>query len=133
MAGVLLAGAVAWFVPHIWPKAPEARRWWAALFTLLSPAFVWNVLVTTDTFGVFTHDRDGEPAGVGRAFSKPLKINNKRPPRKAFGHRYRDRPVCFDDGSWLVAHQLPVEHRDLGPVGRVGTGGGAVASGDRGL
>lgn len=45
----VLAGAVAWFVPRLWPNAPEARRWWAALFTLLSPAFVWNVLVTTDT------------------------------------------------------------------------------------
>jgi 4-amino-4-deoxy-L-arabinose transferase-like glycosyltransferase len=45
----VLAAAVAWFVPRLWPEAGEFRRWWAALLTLLSPAFVWNVLVTTDT------------------------------------------------------------------------------------
>lgn len=45
----VLAGAVAWFVPRIWPDAGKTRRWWAALLTLLSPAFVWNVLITTDT------------------------------------------------------------------------------------
>ncbi|RTL48140.1 MAG: phospholipid carrier-dependent glycosyltransferase [Rhodocyclaceae bacterium] len=44
-----LAVAVAWFVPRLWPGADENRRWWAALLCLLSPAFVWNVLITTDT------------------------------------------------------------------------------------
>lgn len=45
----MLAAAVAWFVPRLWPGAGAARRWWAALLVLLSPAFVWNVLITTDT------------------------------------------------------------------------------------
>jgi len=45
----VLAFAVAWFIPRLWPEVDEDRRWWAALLTLLSPAFVWNVLVTTDT------------------------------------------------------------------------------------
>ncbi|HEX5394546.1 MAG TPA: glycosyltransferase family 39 protein [Rhodocyclaceae bacterium] len=45
----VLAGAVAWFVPRIWPEVDENRRWWAALLCLLAPAFVWNVLITTDT------------------------------------------------------------------------------------
>ncbi|HEY6895863.1 MAG TPA: glycosyltransferase family 39 protein [Rhodocyclaceae bacterium] len=44
-----LAVATAWFVPRIWPEAAPARRWWAALLVLLAPAFVWNVLITTDT------------------------------------------------------------------------------------
>lgn len=46
---LLLGAAVAWSVPHIWPGADEERRWWAALFTLIAPASVWNVLITTDT------------------------------------------------------------------------------------
>jgi 4-amino-4-deoxy-L-arabinose transferase-like glycosyltransferase len=57
----ILAGAVIFMLPRIWPEAdgldPD-RRWWAALFTLLAPAAVWNVLITTDTpliyFSVFS-------------------------------------------------------------------------------
>ena len=58
----VLAGAVAFMVPRIWPEADaggdDERRWWAALFTMLAPAAVWNVLITTDTpliyFSVFS-------------------------------------------------------------------------------
>ena len=54
----ILAAATLWFLPRIWPEADEDRVWWAALFVLLSPAFVWNVLITTDTplvyFSVFS-------------------------------------------------------------------------------
>ncbi|QDX81272.1 hypothetical protein B9N43_08470 [Denitratisoma sp. DHT3] len=46
---MLLAGAVAWFVPRIWSGAEEWRRWSAALLVLLAPTSVWNVLITTDT------------------------------------------------------------------------------------
>ena len=46
---LLLGAVVAWSVPRIWPRADEERRWWAALFTLIAPASVWNVLITTDT------------------------------------------------------------------------------------
>lgn len=49
----VLAAAVAWMLPRIWPGIDRIdagrRRWWAALFTLLAPAAVWNVLITTDT------------------------------------------------------------------------------------
>ena len=45
----VLAAAVAWMLPRIWPGIDNERRWWAALFTLLAPAAVWNVLITTDT------------------------------------------------------------------------------------
>lgn len=44
-----LAGAVAWFVPRIWPGVEEWRRWSAALLVLLAPTSIWNVLITTDT------------------------------------------------------------------------------------
>ena len=46
---LLLGTVVAWSVPHIWPRADEERRWWAALFTMIAPASVWNVFITTDT------------------------------------------------------------------------------------
>ncbi|HQR04770.1 MAG: glycosyltransferase family 39 protein [Proteobacteria bacterium] len=46
---MLLSLAVAWFLPRIEPGIAEGRRWTAALLVLLSPAFVWNVLITTDT------------------------------------------------------------------------------------
>lgn len=45
----VLAFAVLWAMPRIWPGIDDERRWWAALFTLLAPAAVWNVLITTDT------------------------------------------------------------------------------------
>ncbi len=54
----VIAGAVAYMLPRIWPDIDDDRRWWAALFTLLAPAAVWNVLITTDTpliyFSVFS-------------------------------------------------------------------------------
>ena len=54
----VMAGAVAFMLPRIWPEIDDERRWWAALFTLLAPAAVWNVLITTDTpliyFSVFS-------------------------------------------------------------------------------
>lgn len=54
----VLAAAVLFMLPRIWPNLDEERRWWAALFTLLAPAAVWNVLITTDTplvyFSVFS-------------------------------------------------------------------------------
>lgn len=54
----VIAGAVAFMLPRIWPEIDGERRWWAALFTLLAPAAVWNVLITTDTpliyFSVFS-------------------------------------------------------------------------------
>ncbi|MFY9329136.1 MAG: glycosyltransferase family 39 protein [Georgfuchsia sp.] len=54
----VLAGVVAYMLPRIWPEIDDDRRWWAALFTLLAPAAVWNVLITTDTpliyFSVFS-------------------------------------------------------------------------------
>ncbi len=43
-----LAAATLWFVPRIWPGTDDDRRWWAGLLVLLAPAFVWNILVTTD-------------------------------------------------------------------------------------
>lgn len=46
---LVLAGAVAWAVPRIWPGVEEGRRWSAALLVLLAPTSVWNVLITTDT------------------------------------------------------------------------------------
>jgi len=54
----VLAGAVLFMLPRIWLGIDDERRWWAALFTLLAPAAVWNVLITTDTpliyFSVFS-------------------------------------------------------------------------------
>ena len=54
----VIAGAVAFMLPRIWPEIDDERRWWAALPTLLAPAAVWNVLITTDTpliyFSVFS-------------------------------------------------------------------------------
>ncbi len=43
------AFAVAFMMPRVWPEVDDTRRWWAALFSLLAPAAVWNVLITTDT------------------------------------------------------------------------------------
>ena len=48
----LLALAVRWFWPRLWPQQAE-RRDWAALLVLLAPVNVWNVLVTTDSALVF--------------------------------------------------------------------------------
>ncbi|MDO9602330.1 MAG: glycosyltransferase family 39 protein [Rhodocyclaceae bacterium] len=45
---VLLALAVHWAWPRLWPEQAE-RRDWAALLVLLAPVNVWNVFVTTDT------------------------------------------------------------------------------------
>jgi len=44
----LLALAVRWAWPMIWPES-VVRRDWVALLVLLAPVNVWNVLVTTDT------------------------------------------------------------------------------------
>ena len=46
---LVLGASVAWFLPRIWPGIDDERRWWAALLTLIAPAAVWNVLITTDT------------------------------------------------------------------------------------
>lgn len=45
----VLAAAILWFMPRIWPQASREAHWWAALLTLLAPLAVWNVLITTDT------------------------------------------------------------------------------------
>ncbi len=45
---VLLALAVRWAWPRLWPAQAEQRDW-VALLVLLAPVNVWNVLVTTDT------------------------------------------------------------------------------------
>ncbi|MHB1358932.1 MAG: ArnT family glycosyltransferase [Rhodocyclaceae bacterium] len=52
---VLLALAVRWAWPRLWPEQPEQaeRRDWAALLVLLAPVNVWNVFVTTDTALVY--------------------------------------------------------------------------------
>lgn len=49
---VLLALAVRWAWPRLWP-AQAGRGDWAALLVLLAPVNVWNVLVTTDTTLVY--------------------------------------------------------------------------------
>jgi len=49
---VLLALAVRWAWPLLWPEQAE-RRDWAALLVLLAPVNVWNVFVTTDTALVY--------------------------------------------------------------------------------
>ncbi|MDP1653799.1 MAG: glycosyltransferase family 39 protein [Rhodocyclaceae bacterium] len=49
---VLLALAVRWAWPRLWPQQTEARDW-VALLVLLAPVNVWNVLVTTDTALVY--------------------------------------------------------------------------------
>lgn len=48
----LLALAVRWAWPQLWP-AQAARRDWVALLVLLAPVNIWNVLVTTDTALVY--------------------------------------------------------------------------------
>lgn len=48
----LLALAVRWAWPQLWPAQAE-RRDWAALLVLLAPVNVWNVFVTTDTALVY--------------------------------------------------------------------------------
>jgi hypothetical protein len=49
---LLLALAVRWAWPRLWP-AQAGRRDWIALLVLLAPLNVWNVLVTTDTALVY--------------------------------------------------------------------------------
>lgn len=49
---LLLALAVRWAWPRLWP-AQAGRRDWAALLVLLAPLNVWNVLITTDTALVY--------------------------------------------------------------------------------
>lgn len=49
---VLLALAVRWTWPRLWPAQAEYRDW-VALLVLLAPVNVWNVLVTTDTALVY--------------------------------------------------------------------------------
>ena len=46
---LLLALAIAWAVPRLWPGIEPARRNALFLLVLLAPANVWNVFVTTDT------------------------------------------------------------------------------------
>lgn len=48
----LLALAVRWMWPQLWPEQ-AARRDWVALLVLLAPVNVWNVFVTTDTALVY--------------------------------------------------------------------------------
>jgi len=48
----LLALAVRWAWPRLWP-AQAAQRDWIALLVLLAPVNVWNVFVTTDTALVY--------------------------------------------------------------------------------
>ena len=48
----LLALAVRWAWPRLWPAQAE-RRDWVALLVLLVPVNVWNVLITTDTALVY--------------------------------------------------------------------------------
>ena len=45
---VVLALAVRWAWPRLWPQQAE-RRDWIALLVLLAPVNVWNVFITTDT------------------------------------------------------------------------------------
>lgn len=49
---LLLALAVRWMWPRLWPEQAD-RRDWAALLMLLAPVNVWNVFVTTDTVLVY--------------------------------------------------------------------------------
>ena len=49
---LLLALAVRWAWPRLWPAQAD-RRDWAALLVLLAPVNVWNVFVTTDTALVY--------------------------------------------------------------------------------
>ncbi len=49
---LLLALAVRWAWPRLWPEQAD-RRDWAALLVLLAPVNVWNVFVTTDTVLVY--------------------------------------------------------------------------------
>ena len=46
---VLLACAIAWATPRLWPELAGERRNVLFLLILLAPANVWNVFVTTDT------------------------------------------------------------------------------------
>lgn len=46
---LLLALAIAWAAPRLWPGIEPARRNALFLLVLLAPANVWNVFVTTDT------------------------------------------------------------------------------------
>lgn len=48
----LLALAVRWMWPQLWPEQ-AARRDWVALLVLLAPVNVWNIFVTTDTALVY--------------------------------------------------------------------------------
>lgn len=48
----LLALAVRWAWPRLWPEQ-AARQDWVALLVLLAPVNVWNVFVTTDTALVY--------------------------------------------------------------------------------
>ena len=45
----LLALAVGWALPRVWPDVDRERAAWAALLILLAPVNVWNVFITTDT------------------------------------------------------------------------------------
>jgi 4-amino-4-deoxy-L-arabinose transferase-like glycosyltransferase len=49
---VLLALAVRWVWPYLWPDQRDYRDW-VALLVLLAPMNVWNVFVTTDTALVY--------------------------------------------------------------------------------
>lgn len=49
---LLLALAVRWAWPRLWPHQRD-RRDWVALLVLLAPVNVWNVFVTTDTALVY--------------------------------------------------------------------------------
>jgi 4-amino-4-deoxy-L-arabinose transferase-like glycosyltransferase len=49
---LLLALAVRWAWPRLWPGQPGYRDW-VALLVLLAPVNVWNILITTDTALVY--------------------------------------------------------------------------------
>jgi hypothetical protein len=46
---MLLAIAVWWVLPRVWPDVDRERALWATLLVALAPLNVWNVLITTDT------------------------------------------------------------------------------------
>jgi hypothetical protein len=46
---MILAIAVRWVLPRVWPDIDRERASWAALLVALAPANVWNVLITSDT------------------------------------------------------------------------------------
>ena len=68
-----------------------------------------------------------ELAGCGEA------VDERETRLGTLGHRHRDGAVELDDRGRLEGGQLPVEHRDLPPVGGGRVGRARVQRGDRGL